>query len=348
MTRRTAVRPRLRLPAIPAGAHGDRHGRKGALLGGLGTFTLGCLTCALSGAVLGSFGVAALVFAVFGLHAVRAAHPLIDPRLFATPRLRAGVLGIGMAFFGLFALFFVNAQYLQFSRGYSPVLTGVAIGPLAVGMMATSQASVRLAGRFGGRTVITAGMVVISAGLALLSFTGPGTPYAVYAAYLVVMSLGMGLCVPALSTGVIGALPRDRAGLGSGLNGAAREVGSALGVAMVGTILTSRFTAHLPARIGRRRSLDRRVIVATDLMNRLLIDRLFVRGTVTRTSAPTPRTRKITISAPGLSWTPGQHVRVSADGLLTRRSYSVWAYDGSELDLCVLDHGDGPGARSSM
>ncbi len=85
--------------------------------------------------------------------------------------------------------------------------------------------------------------------------------------------------------------------------------------------------------------------MATDLMNRILIDRLFVRGTVTGTGALTPRTRKITISAPGLSWTPGQQVRVSADGLLTRRTYSVWSYDGSELELCVLDHGDGPGAR---
>jgi NADPH-dependent ferric siderophore reductase len=87
--------------------------------------------------------------------------------------------------------------------------------------------------------------------------------------------------------------------------------------------------------------------VATDRAHgiaRILIDRLFVRGTVTEAGAFTPRMRRIAISAPGLAWTPGQQVRVVVDGPLTRRTYSVWAYDGATLELLVLDHGDGPGA----
>ena len=83
-------------------------------------------------------------------------------------------------------------------------------------------------------------------------------------------------------------------------------------------------------------------------MNRVgkaLIDRLFVRGTVTAAERLTPRMRGIRISAPGLDWTPGQHVRVAADGVMTLRTYSVWDYDGDTLELRVLDHGDGPGAR---
>lgn len=84
---------------------------------------------------------------------------------------------------------------------------------------------------------------------------------------------------------------------------------------------------------------------ATRTIGRLLIDRLFVRGTVAEADALTPRMRRITIRAPGLSWTPGQQVRVVVDGLLTRRTYSVWDYDGLSLELLVLDHGDGPGAR---
>jgi predicted MFS family arabinose efflux permease len=184
-----------------------------------------------------------VVFAVFTTRALRVAHPLVDPRIFRVPRLRAGVLGIGIAFFGLFALFFVNAQFLQYVMGFSPVLAGVAIGPLAIGMTFVSRRSVTLAARFGGRLVVTTGMLVIACGLGLLSLAGPGTPYLLYAAFLVVMSLGMGLCVPALSTAVIGGLPHGQAGLGSGLNGASREIGSALGVAVLGTVLTSRFTA---------------------------------------------------------------------------------------------------------
>jgi EmrB/QacA subfamily drug resistance transporter len=196
-----------------------------------------------AGRVLGGFAASAAVFAVFTVRALRVRHPLIDPRLFARPRLRAGVLGIGVAFFGLFALFFVNAQFLQYVMGLSPVLTGIAIGPLAIGITVMSRRSVALAARFGGRTVIVAGLLGIAGGLGLLSLAGPDTPYLLYAVYLVVMSVGMGLCVPPLSTAVIGALPHGQAGLGSGLNSASREIGSALGVAVLGTVLTARFTA---------------------------------------------------------------------------------------------------------
>ncbi len=74
----------------------------------------------ISALVIGSFTAAALLLAAFIVHALRAAHPLLDPRVFAIARLRAGTLGVGCVFFGLFALFYVNAQYLQYARGYQP------------------------------------------------------------------------------------------------------------------------------------------------------------------------------------------------------------------------------------
>ncbi len=90
-----------------------------------------------------------------------------------------------------------------------------------------------------------------------------------------------------------------------------------------------------------------------------LLDRLFVRGQVVALEPVTPRMRRVRLGGPavaGLDWTPGQHVRVHVTDLrrpqawvrLMRdvlRTYSIWAYDGTTLDLCVLDHGDGPGAR---
>ncbi|WP_067476617.1 MFS transporter [Actinomadura hibisca] len=196
--------------------------------------------------VLGAFGVAALLMITFTRYALRAAHPLLDPRLFAGARLRSGVLGVAVAFFGLFALFFVNAQYLQYLKGYSPLLTGVAIGPLVLGMIVVSKRSVALARRLGERTVVGLGLLVLAAGLGLLSLADAATPYPLYALFLVVMSVGMGLCVPTLSIAVMTALPPARAGLGSGLNGAARELGSALGVAAIGTVLA----AHVPGSHG--------------------------------------------------------------------------------------------------
>ncbi|WP_412538874.1 MFS transporter [Longispora sp. K20-0274] len=189
--------------------------------------------------VLAAFAVAAVLFAVYIGHQLRAAHPVLDPRLFAAPRLRAGTLGVGLGFFALFAMFYVNAQYLQTSLGFSAALTGLAILPMPAAMFLVSKRGVRLAARYGARRVVAVGLGALVVGLLALSTAGRGTPYPLYLVFLLVMAAGMGLAMPALSGGIIGALPPTRAGLGSGLNGAAREIGSALGVATIGTALNT-------------------------------------------------------------------------------------------------------------
>ncbi|MET9701014.1 MFS transporter [Streptomyces sp. NPDC006529] len=194
-----------------------------------------------SARVLGAFGAGAALLAVFTGCALRAARPLLDPRIFASRRLRAGALGIGAAFFGLFGLFFVNAQYLQYAKGFSPALTGLAIVPLTVGMVLVPRLGARLQQRTGPRPLAGAGLALIGAGLLMVSTVDAGTPYPVYACYLLVLSAGTGLCAPALTLTVVAELPVHQAGLGSGLNTAAREIGAALGVAVVGTVLASRF-----------------------------------------------------------------------------------------------------------
>lgn len=192
-----------------------------------------------SARVTGGFAAAAVLGVAFVAVERTRAHPLLDLRLFAAPALRAGTLGILVAFLGLFSLFFVNAQYLQEAKGIGVATTGVAVGPLAVAMIVFARASVGWARRFGARTLVGGGLVVIAAGLGLLSLADATTPYPVYAAFLVVVALGMGLCAPSLSGAVLAALPPDRAGLGAGLNSAARELGSALGVGVVGTVLAA-------------------------------------------------------------------------------------------------------------
>jgi EmrB/QacA subfamily drug resistance transporter len=197
--------------------------------------------------VLGSFTTGMLLLTAFVAHALRATDPLLDPRLFTITKLRTGTIGVSAVFFGLFALFFVNAQYLQYAKGYSPLVTGVAILPLPIGMLAISRRSIALAVRVGTRNVVTAGMVLVAAGLAALSFITSATPYPPYAVALLAISSGMGLSVPALSTGIMASLPPARAGMGSGLNSAAREIGAALGIAVIGTVLASTFANDLPA-----------------------------------------------------------------------------------------------------
>lgn len=187
--------------------------------------------------ILGAFAAGALVIAVFTAHALRAPAPFFDPRVFASTRLRAASLGTATGFFGLFSLFFVNSQYLQDVKGFGAALTGVAIMPLVVGMAAAQQLATRWADR--PRPVIGTGLALIGLGLLGASTADAGTPYAVFVCWLLVISAGAGLSMPALTIGVVTSLPPHQAGLGSGLGTTARETGAALGVAVTGTVLSA-------------------------------------------------------------------------------------------------------------
>jgi MFS family permease len=222
-----------------------------------------------SAGVLGAFAAAVALFAAFAWIERRSAHPLLDPRLFASASLRAGTLGILAAFFGLFALFFVNAQYVQEAKGFSVVGTGVAVAPLALAMIVVSRAGVGWARRLGPRRMVGGGMLLIAAGLGLLSLADAGTPYALYACFLLVVAAGMGLCAPSLSGAILSSLPPGKAGAGAGLNSAARELGSALGVAVVGTVLAARFGdgRSAAAAIGAAHDHARAVRAFTDAMD---------------------------------------------------------------------------------
>lgn len=225
--------------------------------------------------VLTGFGAGAALLGAFTLYALRARHPLVDPRVFASRRLRAAVLGTAASFFGLFALFFVNAQFLQYAKGYSPARTGFALVPLTVGMALVPRLAVRLQHRYGVRRVAGGGLALIGAGLLGVSTAGPATPYPLYAAWLLVLSAGTGFSAPGLTHAVVSELPPRQAGLGAGLNTAAREFGAALGVAVVGTVLAARLgtDAHpgAPAGFSGAMALGLRVVAVPVLASAVVV-----------------------------------------------------------------------------
>lgn len=90
------------------------------------------------------------------------------------------------------------------------------------------------------------GMLLVAVGLAALSMVSAATSYLPYGVALVIVAVGAGLCVPTFSTGIVTALPPAKAGMDSGLNSAVREIGAALGVAVVGSVLASQFRRDLP------------------------------------------------------------------------------------------------------
>jgi EmrB/QacA subfamily drug resistance transporter len=203
----------------------------------------------ISWQVPGSLALACGLLAVFAWYETRVAFPMLDPRLFRLAGVRAGALGIIAQFFALFGLFYVNAQYLQDVKGYSPLLAGVCILPLAAVMPYASARSTHLAARIGGRATVVLGLLCVTAALALMSFATAATPYWRYGLLLAVVGGGCGLALAPLSGMIVHALPPTHAGVSSGLNSTTRELGSALGVAVLSTILTTRFAANLPAAL---------------------------------------------------------------------------------------------------
>ncbi|WP_433654286.1 MFS transporter [Nocardia sp. CA-128927] len=196
--------------------------------------------------VVGGFVGAAVLFAVWTVVELKVEHPLLDPRLFRVPGLRSACLGMTAVFFGMFALFYVNASFLQYGLGFSVFRTGLGIIPLTIPIILGARHVHRLSQRIGLDATIALAFVFVGGGLLGLSTSDAQTSYVEYAAWLVVTGIGVALALPTLSGAIAGSLPHAQAGVGAGLQATTREFGSALGVAVISTVLTARFIAALP------------------------------------------------------------------------------------------------------
>jgi EmrB/QacA subfamily drug resistance transporter len=204
---------------------------------------------------LGAFVVAAALLAVFVAWEFRREQPLLDPRLFRLRGFSAGTLSMAVQFFAFFGFIFVTLQYVQFVLGYSPLLAGIALAPLAVAMMALSPRVPTLLENFGPGRVAPVGLLLMAGGFAVLSTAGRGSSYWLLLGGLVPLGVGMALATTPATTAIVSSLPQTKQGVASAVNDLAREVGGALGIAVMGSALTGRYqsgiasaTAHLPSQ----------------------------------------------------------------------------------------------------
>jgi hypothetical protein len=197
---------------------------------------------------LAGFAAAAVLLAAFIAWERRAAHPMLDVRLFRNMRFSAASGAVTVSFFTLFGFIFLMTQYFQFVRGYGPLSTGVRLLPVALSVGAGSVAGTQLAVRFGTKLIVTTGLVAMAAFYAWVAATASATlSFGIIAAQMVVYGLGMGLTSAPATESIMGAISRAKAGVGSAVNDSTRLIGGTLGVAVIGSVYASVYGSHLTA-----------------------------------------------------------------------------------------------------
>jgi EmrB/QacA subfamily drug resistance transporter len=198
-----------------------------------------------STSVIGAGGIAITALIAFVLWQRRTDEPLLDVRLFSNARFTAASSTIMVLFFALFGFLFLSTQYLQFVLGYSPLGAGVRALPYAGAMIVFAVGSSTLVARLGTKRVVTVGMLLFAAGLAVAATVSTDSGYGLLAVAMVLMGAGMGLAGAPSTESIMGSLPPERANIGSAVNDTTRELGGALGVAIVGSVMSSLYAAKL-------------------------------------------------------------------------------------------------------
>ena len=227
----------------------------GALLSMIGMTALvwGVINSAQHGwnapSTLGGFAVAVAGLGAFAWWERRVAEPMLPLTLFRNRNFAGASLSIVLLSFSAGGVLLALTQYLQFVLGYEPLRAGAAFIPMLVTAMVFNGVGVVIDKRFGTRTALAAGLLLMSAGFVVLASLSPGDGYPKLALALVVLGMGSGTAGPAAYGTLMSALPPERVGVGSAVNDTVQQVGTALSVAVLGSVLTATYRAAMPADV---------------------------------------------------------------------------------------------------
>jgi EmrB/QacA subfamily drug resistance transporter len=226
--------------------------------GALSIVGLGALVAAIieapshgwtSPVILAGFAGAAVALTPFVWWERRIDEPMLDVRFFANARFSAASVNVTLVFFALFGFIFLATQYLQFVLGYSAFDAGVRTLPFAFALMVMAPLSSKTVQWFGTKRVVVTGMLVFASGLVVASTAAVSSGYPRVMVAMILMGAGMGLSVAPATESIMGSLPLHQAGVGSAVNDTSREVGGALGVAIIGSMLSSLYSTNLDAKL---------------------------------------------------------------------------------------------------
>jgi EmrB/QacA subfamily drug resistance transporter len=196
--------------------------------------------------IVGGLVGALAILALFAWLQARRPDPLLDVKLFRNPRFAAPSVAISLAFFGLFGFSFLITQYFQLIRGYDPLRGGIATLPFAFFIAAFAPVAIVAMRLIGTKIVVVAGLILMIGGFLVAAITPENANY--WHQIIAAMSLmagGLALTTSPATDAIMGALPPEKAGVGSAVNDTTREVGGVLGVAVLGSVLNSVYSSRV-------------------------------------------------------------------------------------------------------
>jgi EmrB/QacA subfamily drug resistance transporter len=200
--------------------------------------------------IVASLAAAGVLLVLFLLYERRSPKAMMPLRFFSIPAFSAGNTVAFSVSFGMFATFFFMSLYMQLIRGYTAFEAGVRFLPMTLMIIVTAPNAGRYASRHGSRIPMTYGLILAGSGLLILSQLDVEAPYWILAIVFAIMGHGMGSTMAPMTAAVMNAVGPERAGLGSAMTNTSREVGGVFGIALLGTILTTRLSSALAPALG--------------------------------------------------------------------------------------------------
>lgn len=181
---------------------------------------------------------------------MRHARPMADVRLFGNGLFAFSTFVLAVGTFAVYGFLYVTTFYLELARGYDPLMTGVALIPLPVALIIAAPLSRSLTERVGPRAVMSAGMAVTAAGMSLIAFIDADSAIGWFALVTFAVAFGFGLVLSPGTAAAMSAVPPSRAGAGSALLNTLRQIGSALGFAVLGSLLWAGYRTRITPQLG--------------------------------------------------------------------------------------------------
>jgi EmrB/QacA subfamily drug resistance transporter len=199
--------------------------------------------------ILPAFSVGAVLLTSFFTWELKSSSPMLDLHFFQNPRFSAASSAIMLVFLALYGTIFLLTQYLQSVLGYSTLKAGAILIPQSAALMTFAFLSPRFVARAGNKVVVAIGLLLVTVSLLGFVTLDVGSSAMHVIVVTVIMGIGMGNVMSPATESIMGSLPREKAGVGSAMNDTTRQVGGAVGVAVLGSILSSHYGPNLVSRL---------------------------------------------------------------------------------------------------